>query len=177
MDLSIELLKTISLALFILSAVMFLVAVSLFFLLNVPKLVGDITGSTARKAIESIRKQNEESGDKAYKPSPVNLARGKTTEKISSSGQLVKNSPNLGVSVGTEQLSKTPDPPPAPPRKKEKGNAAAPAVSTPVSNETMILSDVLPPQTAGETVLLSEIAATFSVDFQLGYMASSEVIE
>ena len=72
---SVELLQTLSLTSYIIAGVLLLMSVALFFLLDIRKVIGDVTGSTARKAINSIREQNEASGNKAYKPSPVNAAR------------------------------------------------------------------------------------------------------
>lgn len=132
---TVELLKTLSLVSFILAGVLFLVAVALFFLLGVPRLFGDVTGSTARKAIENIRQQNAESGDKAYKPSPVNAARGKITDKISPSGKLQQRTAGIGGSPGTEKIS--------------TAKLAAQA------NETMVLKEQ-EYGTSGETVALEE---------------------
>ena len=53
--------------------VFFVIAVLLFFTLRIPKVISDLTGRTARKAIENIRIQNEQSGDKAYQTTAVNL--------------------------------------------------------------------------------------------------------
>lgn len=102
---TVELLKTLSLVSFILAGVLFLTAVALFFLLGVPRLFGDVTGSTARKAIENIRQQNAQSGDKAYKPSPVNASRGKLTDKISPSGKLQQRTAGIGGAPGTQKIS------------------------------------------------------------------------
>ena len=102
---TVELLKTLSFVSFILAGVLFLAAAALFFLLRVPRLFGDVTGATARKAIENIRQQNAESGDKAYKPSPVNAARGKVTDKISPSGHLQHRTGGFGGSPGTQKIS------------------------------------------------------------------------
>ncbi len=55
---SVELLQTLSLGAYILAGVFLAVAIALFFLLDVPKLVGFLTGSAARKGIEIIRQQN-----------------------------------------------------------------------------------------------------------------------
>lgn len=74
----------------ILCGIMFVVSVLLFILLKIPKVISDLTGATARKAIKSIREQNEASGDKAYKVSAFNEARGKLTDKISPSGNVVQ---------------------------------------------------------------------------------------
>ena len=78
---SVELIQTMSLAAFIIAGVLFLSAIALFFLFNIPKVFGEVSGSTARKAIENIRQQNEQTGNKAYRPSPVNAERGKITDR------------------------------------------------------------------------------------------------
>ena len=41
------------------SGLMFAVSIVLFFTLKIPKVISDLTGRTARKAIEDIRLQNE----------------------------------------------------------------------------------------------------------------------
>lgn len=101
---SVEYMQIISLVLYILAAVAFVLGVVLFFVLNIPRIFNDITGATARKAIENIRQQNEESGDKAYKSSHVNIARGRVTDKISSSGNLMPGSADMGVSMETQKF-------------------------------------------------------------------------
>lgn len=100
-----EIYKIISITGFILAAVMFIASVILFFKLNIQKVIGDLTGKTARKAIQNIREQNSQTGNKAYKPSPVNIKRGKLTDKISPSGRLIeKGNDMLKVSTGTEKI-------------------------------------------------------------------------
>ena len=74
-----ELLHMLSLVAYIAALVLLVLAVVLFFLLDIPKLYGDVSGRTARKAIEAIRQQNEATDNKAYKPSAVNAERGKLT--------------------------------------------------------------------------------------------------
>lgn len=71
------------------SGVMLAVSIVLFFWLRIPSVISDLTGRTARKAIDEIRKQNESTGDKVYRSSPVNRARGKLTDKITPSGNLI----------------------------------------------------------------------------------------
>lgn len=66
----------------IIAAVFFIAAVALFFALDIPRVIGDLTGRTAKKEIANIRAQNLSGGPKAYKPSTVNRQRGKITEKI-----------------------------------------------------------------------------------------------
>ena len=89
----------------ILCGVMLVVSVLLFILLKIPKVIGDLTGITAKKAIENIRNQNESSGNKTYKSSPVNKERGKITDKISPSGRLMRNpTDQLGAAMATEKI-------------------------------------------------------------------------
>ena len=166
---SVELLQTLSIVSYIAAGVLFLGAVALFFLLDVPKLIGDISGSTAKKAIEAIRQQNESTGDKAYKPSAVNASRGKVTDKISPSGKLEQRSSGLSIGAQTEKLDTT------------DLTAAAIEATTLLNDlsETSVLQD----GENGATTILSENAApqegqadSISIDVDLNYTSSSEII-
>lgn len=175
---TVELLQIISLVSFIIAGVLLLLGIALFFLLDVPKLYGDISGRSAKKAIEAIRQQNESSGNKAYKPSAVNAERGKLTDKISHSGSIVGKTSGSGISVGTEKL--------------HTDVLAAKANETTVlngeSNETTVLEHQ---GAAGETTVLaqnqvgvnSDNSATvpansvFTVDVEMSFTGSSEIIE
>ncbi|MBR3761310.1 MAG: hypothetical protein IKK59_01060 [Lachnospiraceae bacterium] len=207
---SLELLQTLSLVSYILAGVFLLVAIALFFLLDVRKLIGDISGANARKAIENIRQQNESSGDKAYKPSPVNMARGKLTEKISQSGRLQPRLSGMGGSPGTQKFATTDLMPSV-----GSGNETT-VLTGELSGATTVLTGelagettVLTSELAGETtVLTSELAnqtiipsmaseptvphsqddtkgasqsvenhGGFSIDVEMGFLGSSEVIE
>lgn len=175
---TVELLQIISLVSFIIAGVLLLLGIALFFLLDVPKLYGDISGRTAKKAIEAIRQQNESSGNKAYKPSAVNAERGKLTDKISHSGSVVGKTSGSGISVGTEKLHTD--------------------VLTAKANETTVLKNgssettVLEHQGgAGETTVLAQnqvgvnsdesanipASSGFTVDVEMSFTGSSEIIE
>lgn len=175
---TVELLQIISLVSFIIAGVLLLLGIALFFLLDVPKLYGDISGRTAKKAIEAIRQQNESSGNKAYKPSAVNAERGKLTDKISHSGSVVGKTSGSGISVGTEKLHTD--------------------VLTAKANETTVLNNgssettVLEHQGgAGETTVLAQnqvgvnsdesanipASSGFTVDVEMSFTGSSEIIE
>jgi len=172
---TVELLQTFSLVSFIVAGVLLLVSVALFFLLDVPKLYGDVSGRTAKKAIEAIRQQNETTGNKAYKPSPVNAERGKLTDRITQSGRLESQTAGLPVSVGTEKFATSM----LAPQPNETTLLEAPA------NETTVLTSSFP--SAGETTLLAQdinITAEpavneieFTVDVEMGFAGSSEIIE
>ena len=159
---TVELLQKLSLAAYIVAGVFLLLAIALFFLLDVPKLYGDISGRTAKKAIKAIRQQNESTGNKAYKPSAVNAERGRLTDKITESGKLRSQTSGLPVSIGTEKF--------------------ATSMLYPQSNETTVLE-----QPSGETTVLvnNEVSPRgnivesmeFTVDVEMSFTGSSEMIE
>lgn len=78
------------------AAIFFVLSVVLFFILKVPEIIGDLSGTTARKAIENIRLQNTDSLEKVYKSSKENAKRGKITEQM----------PSNSVKLGTTQAEK-----------------------------------------------------------------------
>ena len=143
-----------------LAGVMLLLSVLLFFVLRIPKVVGDLTGATARKAIERIRAQNENTGDKTYQTSLVNKERGKLTDKITPSGKLVPKhksySPNSAMEtekIATQQLM---------PQQGEE-------------NLTTVLDQ---DNRAEETTLLSDQPEgnTFTVEYEITYIHTEEFI-
>lgn len=172
---TVELLQNLSLAAYIIAGVLLLISIAMFFLLDVPKLYGDISGRTAKKAIEAIRQQNEETGNKAYKPSAVNEARGKLTDKITPSGRLESQTSGLAVSVGTEKFATS--------ALQPQSNETTVLNSS--ANETTVLSGTLSTE-FGETTLLaneesnvipSTVNGDFSVDVEMAFTGSSEIIE
>ena len=158
----------------ILSALMLIVSVLLFILLKIPKVIGDLTGATARKAIENIRNQNEGSGDKTYSTSHVNKERGKLTDKISPSGRLIKN-PSGGIhgamatqKIGTDILS-------------EQASASETVVLD-QSGATTVLGEEMPMMEAGnETTVLSQQpmqqVPVFEIEYDITYIHTNEVIQ
>lgn len=182
---SVEVLQTLSLALYIVAGVLFLVGIALFFLLDVPKLYGDVSGRTAKKAIEAIRQQNESTGNKAYKPSAVNAERGKLTDKITQSGRLQSQTTGLPVSVGTEKLdTSTLMPQPSETTVLAEAANETTVLEQPVGETTVLTGTISP---AGETTILvsneessSETVADpakFTVDVEMFFTGSSEIIE
>ncbi len=82
-----------------------IVSTILFFKLKILSVVGDLSGVTARKAIENIRNQNAATKNKAHKSSLVNQERGKVTDRITPSGKLLSSeSGGVYVNVGTEKI-------------------------------------------------------------------------
>ena len=99
---SVELLQILSVVAYILAVVMLVLSIILFFVLNIRKVIGNLSGSTAKKAINDIRQKNEMSGRKSYKPSAVNLARGKITDKMTPSGNIANQGYGDTVSCTTD---------------------------------------------------------------------------
>ena len=170
---TVETLQMLSTVAYVLAGIFLLAAIAIFFLLDIRSVIGDVTGATARKAIRDIRAQNEASGNKAYKPSPVNAARGKLTAKISPSGRLEPQMAGMGGSPGTEKLSTM------------ELTAAAEATTVLTAAETTVLQQ---PEEVGATTVLSEAERepaapkpeekrTFHTDVEMGFSASSEIIE
>lgn len=146
----------------ILAGVMLVATVILFFVYKIPTVIGDLTGANARKAIENIRNQNENSGDKLYKTSPVNRERGKLTDKISPSGSLMKDpSGHFAGAMATEKISTQEFPP------EETTVLDA-------TNETTVLDNV----GAGETTVLDAVDApvTFQIEYEITFIHTNEVI-
>ena len=172
---TVELLQTLSLVAYIIAGVLFLVAVALFFLLDVPKLYGELSGRTAKKAIEAIRQQNEASGNKAYKPSVVNAERGKLTDKITQSGRLQPQTAGLPVSVGTEKFATS--------TLAQQPNETT-VLEQSVGETTVLTSDL---SLVGETTVLVNNEITqggaivdttkFTVEVEMSFTGSSEIIE
>lgn len=78
-----EKLALASTILYVLAAVLFLLAIFLWFRFEILKIIGDLSGRTARASIAKLRQTNEQTGKKALTPSPVNQARGTVTETAS----------------------------------------------------------------------------------------------
>lgn len=176
---SVEQLQTFSLVSYIIAGVLVLVAIALFFLLDIKKVIGDVTGATARKAINTIRKQNEASGNKAYKPSPVNAARGKLTDKISPSGRLQPQTAGIGGSPGTEKFDTTKLMPSAEATTVLNGGRGETTVleQNATSGETTVLSDNTDNQSKDAESIDNKHKAHFHTDVEMGFTDSSEIIE
>ena len=134
----------------ILAGIMLAVSVIVFFVLNIPTVIGDLSGANARRAIENIRNQNESTGDKAFHTGRFNRERGKLTDKMSLSGRVIQNPSNsLNGAIGTEKLSTKSLDPEAPVKE-----TTVLSEELAVGNETTVLSEELAVE--NETTVLSE---------------------
>lgn len=180
---TVELLQTLSTVSYIIAGVLLLVAVALFFLLNVPKLYGDVSGKTAKKAIEAIRQQNETTGNKAYKPSAVNAERGKITDKISVSGNLPPQTAGLPVSVGTERIESVDYYNQSNETTVLQQQYNETTILNSSDDQTELLNNGYEPQSSETTLLINnqipaqETFENFSVDVEMSFTGSAEIIE
>lgn len=134
----------------ILCVVMAVVTIFLFFFLKIPKVIGDLNGSTARKAIEEIRQQNANSGDKIYKSSVVNRERGKLTDRISPTGTLYTNTTgSIAGAMATEKIA------------------------TQHLEETVVLDAGVYEET---TVLSAQADNNFVIEYEITFIHTNEII-
>ncbi|MDF2820878.1 MAG: hypothetical protein K0R15_1319 [Clostridiales bacterium] len=94
-----EVLSIISISAFIIFGALLFLTIVLAIKFNIPKIIGDLSGHTAKKSIEHIREKNEKTGKKPFKPSIINVNRGKVTENMDTDI----------LSDGTEVLSNVTD--------------------------------------------------------------------
>ena len=144
----------------ILAALMFVITIMLFIVLKIPHVIGDLTGFNARKAIKNIREQNVSTGEKVHKSSETNIQRGKITDKITPSGNLLKNpSGNVVGAMQTEKIGYV-------------SNESISNVTTVLdcSAETTVLVT-----NQEETTVLDQ-TTIFAVEYEITYIHTSEVI-
>lgn len=82
--------RIVSIVMFCLAGACLAFGIFCFFRFKIPKIIGDLSGRTAKKSIEQMRAENEKSGNKSYRPHPVAQSRGTVTEPIKQSGRLKK---------------------------------------------------------------------------------------
>ncbi|AEV67165.1 hypothetical protein [Acetivibrio clariflavus] len=68
---SIQFYRNVSIICFVLSGLLFILSVILFIKLNISKVIGDLTGNSARRAIKSINEQSARAISKRNMPKPV----------------------------------------------------------------------------------------------------------
>lgn len=78
-----EVLSIISIVSFVLAGVFLILAVLFWIKFGIPKIIGDLTGRTAKASIAKMRVNNEKTGVKSFKPSSENIKRNKLTETAS----------------------------------------------------------------------------------------------
>lgn len=151
------------------SGIMLAVTVILFFTLRIPKVISDLTGRTAKRAIEDIRRQNEEGGDQNGLPGNGVVVRSKMTDKISKSGRVVPRPENSFVTgVVTQKISTQQLPPQEPAEETMVLGSVSETTVLDAGGETMVLSPVQVPQV--------QIPQVFAVEFEITYIHTNELI-
>lgn len=72
---------TVSRVSFVLAAIFFLLAIVFFVRFRIPSVIGDLSGNTARKSIEDMRRANEKNGNKSLRLGAGSIKTEKKTEK------------------------------------------------------------------------------------------------
>lgn len=201
---SVEMLQTVSLICFGIAGLFLLIAVVLFFIMDVPALIGEVTGATERKAISNIRLQNEEMGN-------TGSTKSKRSERKS-----VQRHRGSGADIGTAKLStaqlntNTVNEPDSQTTVLQSSDNETTVLKQSSDNETTVLRqssdnettvlkqsfdnettvlkppagstptlDVLTSETTGELITSADMGkgANFSVEVEFGYASSAEVIE
>ena len=86
-----EILSSVSIISFVIAAICFVLAVVVWFVFDIPTVIGDLSGRTARKSIAKMRENNEKVGKKSYRTSATNVERGKLTDTMPDSDKLNRN--------------------------------------------------------------------------------------
>lgn len=150
-----------------LAALCFVIAVVLFFILKIPRVIGDLTGATAKKAIEDIRSHNEVSGEKTYKSSQVNLQRGKLTDKITDTGRLIPvSSEGINGAMATTKISTVR-------LESEARESYETTLLEEGSGETSVLDSYVNAET---TVLDQGNSDVFAIEYEISFIHTDEVI-
>lgn len=159
---SIDVLQACSIGFWVAAGIFFLTAVALFFLMDIPKLYGEISGRTARKAIEQIRKHNAEAltGDIAG----AHTGSGVRTEKFSTA--TLAPEAETGATTVLAEVGAT--------------TVLAESGATTVLAEagaTTMLTEPEHPQAAGNDRQTPEAVDDFVLENELSYAESVEIIE
>lgn len=187
----IETLQTLSFICFLLSAVFFIVTIAMFFLLNISKVVGDLSGINARRAIENIRNQNEDISAKSHRSEEARIILGNSmsdklklsgfqgfaqTSKLSTSRLQREAEETTVLSENSSEETTVLDEAVAETTVLNE-NAAETTVLNEVMAETTVLSsygDIMP---NGENEELSRSPNNyFIIDYEIWFAASSELI-
>lgn len=157
----------------ILCGIMFVVSILLFLFLNVPGIIGDLSGATAKKAIKSIREQNE-AGDNQQKAKVVKQKRSKLMNRKSSSKKQQYNmqgTPNAGVvtaKINTQKLAE-----------ENETTVLASGQETTVladMNETTVLYHMTPAAEKMNVIETGGRQDIFTIEYEITFIHSDELV-
>ena len=102
-----ETLSTLSIISFAVAGICLVLAIVLFIYFKIPAVIGDLSGRNAKKSIARMRSSNEKSGNKSYRASETNAARGKLTSSMPKLGEKAKVKEQTPESVSKDQMPET----------------------------------------------------------------------
>lgn len=102
-----ETLSTLSIVAFAVAGVSLVLAVVLFVYFRIPTVIGDLSGRNAKKSIARMRTSNEKSGNKSYRASETNAARGKLTSTMPGIGEQPKKKKSDAKVITQDQMPET----------------------------------------------------------------------
>lgn len=102
-----ETLSTLSIISFIVAGVSLVLAILLFIYFRIPTVIGDLSGRNAKKSIARMRSSNEKSGNKSFRASETNAARGKLTSTMTSIGNQQKKTKDDAIAPVEGQMPET----------------------------------------------------------------------
>ena len=94
----------ISIVAFSLAGVGLIVSVLIWIKFDIWGIIGDLSGRTARKSIEQMRAENEKSGKKSFRPTPVAMERGGLTEAVEIIRSANEDTEKLGPEENVTEL-------------------------------------------------------------------------
>ncbi len=101
-------LSIISSIFFVAAGVFAVLAIALWFLFRIPAVIGDLSGRTAKKSIEQMRRDNEKNSEKSYESVPKKTG-GKARAGGYETGLLNENKARGRTSEETELLIEAED--------------------------------------------------------------------
>lgn len=102
-----ETLSTLSIISFIVAGVSLVLAILLFIYFRIPTVIGDLSGRNAKKTIARMRSSNEKSGNKSFRASETNAARGKLTSTMPGIGNQQKKTKDGAIAPVEDQMPET----------------------------------------------------------------------
>ncbi len=120
----------------VLCGLLLILTIILFFALKIPGVLGDLSGSTAKKAIRKIREENGAVGERK----PADHSRGAITDRMTPSGRIVAAAPpTIGALPATAKINT-----------KELQTEHGTTVLQPATEETTVLQGALAQQIGAE---------------------------
>lgn len=155
-------------------AVIFLIlAVALFFVFNIPVIIGSLTGRTSKREIKKIIEGNQISGLKKYKSSIVNEQRGKVTDKIVS-GELVKQQEIKYGEISTDKLAENETTLLNTPQQEISDKTTVLYGNIQNDDETTVLSDQN--TSSGENTTVLGMVSSFEEEEEISFSESNEIV-